>query len=150
MEPRSLAFIPDRLKTEDICIEAVGRDAYTLEYVFDYIMTQKICNEAMCKNPAVFFLVPDRSKTQKMCIKALEVDPWQLKDVPDQYKTLEMCDDAYGETRILCSLFLIGLLPNDKQMYGLVMIIGVMMMRLLNGTMVTKNGRHRKHKLKKS
>ena len=35
-------------------------------------------------------------------------------------------------------------------MYGLVMIIGVMMMRLLNGTMVTKNGRHRKHKLKKS
>ena len=65
IEPRSLAFVPDRLKTEYMCNEAVVRDAYILDNVPNHYMMQKICNEAMRKNPAAFFLVSDRFKTEK-------------------------------------------------------------------------------------
>ena len=43
-DPRSLAYVPDRFKIQEMCNEAVGRDAYTLDNVPAYIMTQKICN----------------------------------------------------------------------------------------------------------
>ena len=71
-EPRYLAFVPDRFKTEDTCNEAVGRNTYTLGNVPDYIMTQKICNEAMGENLAAFFLSLIALKHKK-CVS------WPLK-----------------------------------------------------------------------
>ena len=49
-----------------------------------------------------------------------------------------------GGTDILCSLSLIGLLPKNKQKYGMMTTIIVTMMRLLNGAMVIKNERPKK------
>ena len=57
---RSLAFVPDRFKTENMCNEAVGRNAYALDNFPNYIMMQKISNEAMRENLEAFFLVSDR------------------------------------------------------------------------------------------
>ena len=73
IEPRSLAFVPDRLKTEGLCIKAVRKNAYTLDCV--NLKTQKICNEAIHEKPATFFLVPDRFRKQELCEIAVEVDP---------------------------------------------------------------------------
>ena len=56
IEPRSLAYVHDRLKTENICNEAVQKDTYTLDDVPDHLKIQKICDEAMRENPAAFFL----------------------------------------------------------------------------------------------
>ena len=50
IEPRSLAYVPNSFKTEDMCNKAEGRDTHTLDNVSDYIMTQKICNEAIREN----------------------------------------------------------------------------------------------------
>ena len=97
IEPCSLSFAPVHFKTEDLCIKAVRGNPYTLDYVPDYTMTEKIRNKYvknMYKNPAAFFLVPDHFKTQEMCIIALEVDPWQLNDIPDYLKTQKMCDNV--------------------------------------------------------
>ena len=41
IEPRSLAFIPDKLKTEEMLNEAVSREQYLLDYVLDHLKTQK-------------------------------------------------------------------------------------------------------------
>ena len=41
VEPRSLAFVPDRIKTEGLCIRAVRKNAYTLDCVPDLLKTQK-------------------------------------------------------------------------------------------------------------
>ena len=67
---RRIIEIPDHLKTQEMCIEAVGLEPHSLA------------------------CVPDRFKTQEMCIKAAEENPFMLKYVPDQYKTQEMCDKA--------------------------------------------------------
>ena len=56
IEPRSLAYVHDRLKTENICNEAVQKDTYTLDDVPDHLKIQKIRDEAMRENPAAFFL----------------------------------------------------------------------------------------------
>ena len=72
----------------------VAQSSYALKYVPEELKTQEMCNEAMQENLAVLFVVPDRFKTEDMCIKALEVDPWRLRDVPDNLKTEEMCNKA--------------------------------------------------------
>ena len=94
MEPYSLGFFPDHLKTQQVCNKVVHIRPYTLEYVPDHLKTKEMCNEAMDIIPTAFFFLPDHFKTLEMCIKAVEVDPWQLDNVPDPFKTQKMCDAA--------------------------------------------------------
>ena len=68
--------------------------SYALRYDPYRLKTQDMCSQAVRSNPPVFFLVPDSFKTQEMCDKALDVDPWSLNNVPDQFKTQEMYDKA--------------------------------------------------------
>ena len=77
IESSPLAFVPDYLKTEGMCNEAVRRKPYTttLYYVPDRLKMQEMFNEVMRNNAIAFFFIPDRFKTQQMCIKALEVNP---------------------------------------------------------------------------
>ena len=42
MEPRSLEFVPDKLKTEEMCNEAVRREPYTLDCVLDHLKTKNM------------------------------------------------------------------------------------------------------------
>ena len=84
--------------------EEVRREPYAQWHVLDRLKTWEMCNEAMCDNPAVFFLVPDRFKTQELCIKAVEVDPCQLKDVLEHFKTQEMYDHAVWGALFLCNM----------------------------------------------
>ena len=51
IEPVSLAYVPDRFKTQEMCVDAVRRYTYTLYYVADHFKTQEICNEAMFNSP---------------------------------------------------------------------------------------------------
>ena len=52
-EPRSLTYILDHFKTQDMCNEAVVGNAYTLGLVPDHLKTQEMCNMAMGIDPAV-------------------------------------------------------------------------------------------------
>ena len=85
--------IPNYLKTQEMCDEAVRIIPLSLAYVQDHFRTQEMCNDAFTM-PHVFHRITDRFKTQEMCIKAVEVDPWQLKGVPDHFKTQKMCDKS--------------------------------------------------------
>ena len=39
-EPKSLEYVPDHLKIEEICKEAVHREPYALGHVPDHLKTQ--------------------------------------------------------------------------------------------------------------
>ena len=60
----------------------------------DHLKTQEKCDEAVCNNPYILRHVSDHFKTQEMCEEAVEASPWQLKYVPDQYKAQKMCDEG--------------------------------------------------------
>ena len=42
----------------------------------DDIKTQELCSEAVEEEPGLLAYTPDCLKTHEMCIKAVEVDPW--------------------------------------------------------------------------
>ena len=60
----------------------------------DNLKTQEMCNEAMCISPYSLAFVPDCFETQEMCDKIVEIDPFILWCVPDNLKTQEMCTRA--------------------------------------------------------
>ena len=74
--------------------------------------------------PEILEFVPDHFKTPKICYKAVRDDPYSLKFVSNWFVTHKQV--KYG-------------------MMTMIMMI-MMMMRLLSGTMVIKNARHRKQK----
>ena len=61
----------------------------------DNLKTQEMCNEAMCIEPYSLAFVPDCFKTQEMCDKAVEIDPFNLWHIPDNLRTQGMCIRAF-------------------------------------------------------
>ena len=81
-----------------------------------------------------------------MYIKVVEADPLSLENVFDHLKIRETCDAAVREGLYCLIYVLIGLWHNNKENYGMMTMIFGIMIRLLGGTMIIKNVRHRKHK----
>ena len=94
MEPFSLAYVRDHLKTQKMCNKVVRDKLYMMLFVPDHLKTMEMCNEITRTMLDVFYCIPDRHKTQDMCIKSVEVDPSFLELVPDNFKTQKMCDKA--------------------------------------------------------
>ena len=80
-----------------MCKEAVRREAYTLRYVPDYLKTQEMCEDVIHVRPEEFFLIPDCFKTQEMCERAVEDDPSSLQYFPDWFGTQEQIGLGYDD-----------------------------------------------------
>ena len=71
-----IKFIPFELRTYDICLDAIERNCYDLQYV------------------------PKKFKTMELCIRAVKYSLWALKYVPKIYITkefFELIDMDYEE-----------------------------------------------------
>ena len=66
IEPTLLAFVPDRLKTEEMWDEAVGNWSWP-SCIPDHLRMQETCNEIMQTMPDVFHWISERFKKQSMC-----------------------------------------------------------------------------------
>ena len=58
-----------------------------LFFIPDHLKTQEMCDKEMDIEPCFLRLVPNRLKTQGMCDKAVHNEPWLLKYVPDWFVT---------------------------------------------------------------
>ena len=98
--------IPDHLKTQEVCDEAVRIGPWSLRYVPDHLKTQEMCNEAIKLDPCTLACVLDQYKTQEMCNKVVRMDLWLLNYVPDwfvkqqQKKLWHDDDDFYDDDEI--------------------------------------------------
>ena len=77
--------IPHKLKTQEMCNEAMRIEPYSLAFVPDCFKTQQMCDKAVEIDPFILRHVPDNLKTQGMCIRAVEVDPGLLDYIPDWF-----------------------------------------------------------------
>ena len=59
--------VPDRFKTQEMCIDAVDRNVLMFEYVPNHLKTQEMCMDAVTRNELMFEDVPDHLKTREMC-----------------------------------------------------------------------------------
>ena len=80
IEPILLVSVPDHLKIQEMCNEAVRNESW-LSILPDQYKTQGMCSEAVHAMPKAFCWIPERFKTQDMCKNAVEKDPSMLKYV---------------------------------------------------------------------
>ena len=77
--------IPDILRTQDMCNEAMRIEQYSLAFVPDHLKMQEMCDKAVEIDPFILWHVPDHLKTQEMCIRAVEAGLGLLEYVPDWF-----------------------------------------------------------------
>ena len=80
--PRWIIEMPDHLKTQDMCNEAMRINPISLSYVPDHLQTQELCDAAVRENPCELEFVPDHFKTQEMCIEEVKADQSNLVNTP--------------------------------------------------------------------
>ena len=89
-----LEHVPEHLKTQKMCNEAVQSEPWMLEHVPEHLKTQEMCNEAVQSNPRTLRFVPEHLKTYEMCNEAVQSNPWMLELVSEHLKTQKMCNQA--------------------------------------------------------
>ena len=56
-------FVPDQLKTKNMCKHPVKKLPYPLRYVPDQYKTQQMCDKAILENGGTLMSVPDHCKS---------------------------------------------------------------------------------------
>ena len=75
-----------------MCERAAEDHPNTLEFVPDHLKSQEMCNKAVEEEDQCQLCnVPDHFKTQEMCDAAVNEDPYTLKFVPYQIYNEVMC-----------------------------------------------------------
>ena len=97
MYPLLLEDVPDHLKTQEMCDDAVSKGPYNLKNVPGHLKTEKMCKKAVEDESETLEYVPNYFKTQKMCDKAMKDDPYSLQFVPDQFVTQQQLDIWYDD-----------------------------------------------------
>ena len=107
--PRWIREIPDHLKTQKMCDEAVRIESYSLEVVPDRFKTEEMCNEAVRRGPSTLYYVPYHLKTQEMCGEAVRMDPRSLEFVPGHLKQKGYVTRLSATTHGHCGMSLISI-----------------------------------------
>ena len=84
--------IPDKLKTQEMCNEAMRIEPYSLAFLPDCFKTQEMCDKAIEIDPFILWHVPDNLKMQAMCIRAVKAGLGLLEHVPDLFVTQGQID----------------------------------------------------------
>ena len=87
--PRSLACVPDRFKTQEMCIKAVGTGSWQLCHVPDLLKAQGMCDKAVKKCPFHWEYVSDLFVTQQQ-VKIWHDD----SEYHDKDRLIECYDDC--------------------------------------------------------
>ena len=76
----------DIYESVKISIGIVMRNPEIVKYVPDYLKTKEMCKNSVEKLPFLTRYAPDQYKTQQMCDKAILENGGTLKSVSDCYK----------------------------------------------------------------
>jgi len=90
----NIEYVPENLKTADMCKEAVRQKGWALRFVPEKLKTKELCLEALKQDGSNIEYVPENLKTAEMCHKAVKEKPYALQYVPKELITAEMCKEA--------------------------------------------------------
>ena len=96
-EGLSLGFVPNELKTLEICKLAIKRDGCALEHTPMPWRTEEICKLAVSNNGDSLFHVPHNLRNEEMVRLAVSTRGSALEFVPLELRTEEICKIAVGE-----------------------------------------------------
>ena len=90
----ALQYVPEPLRTEAICLAAVASNGWALEYVPEPLCTEAICTIAVGRDGYALAYIPKPLRTEALCTAAVGKDGWVLNYVPEHLRTEAMCLDA--------------------------------------------------------
>ena len=88
---RALAFVPERLRTPEMCSVAVRQDGMALEFVPEDLRTEDLCRTAVDADGRALKFVLENRKTAEICAVAVRQNGWAVADVPEAVLTPELC-----------------------------------------------------------
>lgn len=91
---RALQFLPEVLRTLDVCLAACQQNGTAMEFVPERLKTPGFCMEAVQADWRALQFVPEALKTPGLCMVAVRGGGWALKVVPEALKTPELCMEA--------------------------------------------------------
>jgi uncharacterized protein YbdZ (MbtH family) len=91
---RALHYVPKDLITKELCEMAVNQEGCALQYVPKELKTDEICELAVKNNGYALRCIPKELKNNQICRIAVKNDVYALYDVPEEYKTLDTCQLA--------------------------------------------------------
>ena len=90
----SLEYVPNKLKTKGMCELAVKQNGESLQFVSEELKTNELYELAVQNNGLSLSFIPERLRTRKICELAVKQDGLALRYVPDKCKTSEICKFA--------------------------------------------------------
>ena len=109
----SLAFVPDKYRTYEICLEAIKvNPSINIDCVPDKHKTYELCLEVV-KNSflnRILSIIPDKHRTYELCLKVVKNKVTNmitvLNHIPEEHKTYELC------------LEVVSRIPNNSPVYN--------------------------------
>ena len=80
----ALEYVPEELKTPEMCMEAVKSYGGALGYVPEELRTPEMYMEAVKSNGAILWSVPKELRTPEMCMEAVKNNVEALRYVPKE------------------------------------------------------------------
>jgi len=79
----ALEYVPQAMRTPDLCLQAVNQNGWALLYVPETIKTPQLCLQAINQNGLALKYVPETVRTLDECKCAVHSNPKILKSVVD-------------------------------------------------------------------
>lgn len=98
-DPACIQFVPDWLKTSDLCAEAVEKDWMNMRFVPENRKSKTLCEIAMNGSIHAQQLIHERFKTPEMYMYPMKVNGMDLEYVPEKFRTPEVCLQAVMSKR---------------------------------------------------
>ena len=83
----ALRYVPASVCTEALCLMAIRQNAWALEHVPEKLMSEKICRIAILKDPLALGKIPTRLRTKELCSLAMRKNPRAVSYVPTTFLT---------------------------------------------------------------
>jgi len=93
-----IQYVPENLRTAEVCLEAVKVSGGALQYVPENLRTAELCLEAV-NNGNLLLDVPENLITEEMCLEVVRKQNTPgtesyIKYVPEKFRTVEVCVEA--------------------------------------------------------
>jgi hypothetical protein len=94
---RALQYVSERLCTDEVCRIAVAQDGMALEYVPVKLRSAELCRIAAAQNGGALCHVPRKLRTEEICRIAVAQNGYALYHVPKKLRTDALCRIAVAQ-----------------------------------------------------
>lgn len=106
-DPSCLLLLPEHLKTEEVCREAINREGALIHAVPEALQTEEMCRMAVLSNFEALKFIPDIRHTPELYGLALEKNALAIQYFKPSLSTPELCRKALEQAQDLKVLWFI-------------------------------------------